>query len=114
MGPVTQTIVSPNNVSFSCMANGVPAPNITWLRINNSMLVSLEEVYAPDDMLRIDRQFLDGRTIVSTLSFFGVQPEIASNYTCKAVNLAGVDEAVAQLIVHGMSVLPLAVLFLLC
>ena len=103
MGPVTQTVVSPNDVSFSCMANGVPAPNITWLRINNSMTLSLDDVDAPPEILRIDRQYqADGRTINSTLNFFGVQPEFASNYTCRAVNLLGVDEAVAQLIVHGM------------
>ena len=105
MGPVTQMIVSPNNVSFSCMADGVPAPDILWLRINNSMLVSLEDVGAPENILRIDSQVSeDNRTTVSTLNLFRVQPHFASNYTCRAVNLLGVDEAVAQLIVHGMYV----------
>ena len=86
------------------MADGVPAPDILWLHFdNNSMLVSLEDVGAPPDVLRIDRQVLeDNRTNVSTLNLFGVQPPFARNYTCRAVNQLGVDEAVAQLIVHGM------------
>ena len=106
MGPVTRTVVSPNNVSFSCMADGVPAPDILWLLFNNnSMLVSLDEVEAPPEVLRIDSQVLeDNRTTVSSLNIFGVQPVFANNYTCRTVNQLGVDEAVAQLIVHGMYV----------
>ena len=102
MGPVSTTVVTPGNVTLTCMADGVPAPNITWLRVNNSMLLSLDEVGAPPDVLSIDRSFLDERTAVSTLNLFGVQPLFAGNYTCRAVNLLGMDTEVATVTVHGM------------
>ena len=104
MGPVTTTVVTPGNVTLTCMADGVPAPNITWLRVNNSMLLLLDEEEAPPDVLRIDRSFLNKRTAISTLNLFGVQPLFAGNYTCRAVNLLGMDTEVATVIVHGMYV----------
>ena len=102
MGPVTTTVVTPGNVTLTCMADGVPAPNITWLRVNKSMLLSLDEVGAPEDVLSIHRSFSNERTAVSALNLFGVQPLFAGNYTCRAVNLLGMDTEVATLIVHGM------------
>ena len=104
MGPVTTTVVTPDNVTLTCMADGVPAPNITWLRVNNSMLLSLGEVGAPPDVLSIDRSFPDKRTAVSTLNLFGVQPLFAGNYTCRAFNLLGMDTEVATVTVHGMCI----------
>ena len=103
MGPVSTAVVTPGDVTLTCMADGVPAPMITWLRLNeNNILLSLDEVGAPPDVLRIDRSFSDERTAVSTLNLFGVQPLFAGNFTCRAVNLLGTDTEVATVVVHGM------------
>ena len=102
MSVVTTSVVTPGDVTLTCMADGVPAPNITWLRQNNNMLLSLDEVGAPPDVLSIDKSFSNERTSISTLNLFGVQPLFAGNYNCRAVNLLGTDTEVATLIVHGM------------
>ena len=90
-------IVSPDNASFTCVANGVPQPAITWL--NDSMVLEIPPMVP--DTLMVTEMIMDERTTKSILQLLMVQPIYASSYTCRASNDLGIDEVTANLVVHG-------------
>ena len=53
------------------------------------------------DTLMVTEMMLDERTTMSTLQLLMVQPIYASEYSCRASNDLGIDEATANLVVHG-------------
>ena len=100
MAPVDVTVVSPNDATFTCVADGVPRPNITWLRPNDSMNIMEIPTMLPG-ILMVMEMMVDERTTMSTLQLFMVQPIFAAEFTCRATNDLRTDERIANLIVHG-------------
>ena len=94
------TVVSPGNATLTCTADGVPAPNITWTRVIDGMLVQLPET-SPDNTVIVSSTETDERTTVSTVSFFFTVTFFAAEYTCRASNLLGTDAQAAVLTIHG-------------
>ena len=99
------TVVSPNNATITCVADGVPAPNITWFRDFNGLMEIPELVEETIDstnvtVLKVTQTQMD-RTTTSTIEFFFTQPPYAAEYTCRASNLLGTIEQVAVLTVQG-------------
>jgi hypothetical protein len=81
------------------MADGVPPPNIEWVReFNNTLMVV--PLMVPGVDIR-QQQTTVGRTTNGTITFFFTQPDFAAEYTCRASNLLGTVEEVANLTVHG-------------
>ena len=95
--PENLTVVEPEDANFFCEATARPGPNITWCRMEDGGAIQL--------MDGADYTIVDGATGErirnSTLTVVGTQPSDAWDYFCMARNMAGVDEATAELTVHG-------------
>ena len=98
--PSDTTVVSPNNATLTCTADGVPAPNITWSRVVDGNVMVIPEM-SPDNAVIVIPIQIDERTTVSTISFFFTVTFIAAEYTCRASNLLGTDAQAAVLTVQG-------------
>ena len=92
------TVVSPNNATLTCVADGVPVPTMTWLREVEGITVEVPPMV--QTVLMVTQTQVD-RTTMSTISFFFTQPPFASNYTCRASNLLGSIDQAAVLTVQG-------------
>ena len=100
--PMNQLVVSPGNTTFTCVAEGLPRPTISWfitvpngslveLPRNDSVLgLSIEDTTRPGD-----REEMSVITITNILPFLGV------TYTCVACN--EVDTQVAAAILTVLS-----------
>ena len=82
---------------FSCTADGVPIPDITWMRID----IGTESEIISDNFTQINNSPINNRVLMSTLTFNETQPLTSAMYRCVASNLLGSDNAVAQLTVNG-------------
>ena len=82
---------------FSCTADGVPPPDITWMRIDNGT----ESEIISDNSTQINNTPINDRVLMSTLTFSETQPSTSAMYRCVASNLLGLENAVAQLTVNG-------------
>ena len=90
-GGTTFTNQSGDTVSFTCTADGVPAPTIAWLRDNRALLINL------DNRLSVETTTLPGlrpyitesRRSVLTISDLTVKD--SGRYSCKATNGIGTD-----------------------
>ena len=95
--PDNLTVVEPENATFFCEATARPGPNITWWRMEDGGAIQL--------MDGTDYTIVDGATGErirnSTLTVVGTQPSDALSYFCMVRNVAGVEEAIAELTVHG-------------
>jgi len=67
-------VIRGKSVTLNCPAQGIPFPNITWLKEGNLLLES-ERI----------RYLLNGRQLEISLA----QESDASDYTCLATNIAG-------------------------
>ena len=83
--PTNQIVKENRNVTFMCNASGVPHPAISWV-FNKGRLPPLSRT-----------------NVTGTLSLFLVNntAEYEGNYTCMAVNRAGISNSTAILTVDG-------------
>ena len=99
--PSSISVVSPDEATFTCEADGVRRPNITWWRTNElGILTQLSSGinYTIDE-------FPSGRELWSNLTVLDTQPSDDTNYSCVATNEAGSSSASASLTVYGKSYL---------
>jgi len=84
--PVDQIVSLHNNITFVCNVSGVPSPDIIWSFNGGESLPLLSETNAG-----------------GVLSLFLVKntAEYEGNYTCTAVNRAGINNSTAKLTVDG-------------
>ena len=101
--------MSPDPAMFSCTADGVPRPDITWLRVNNGTEMEVLE----DSSTQITTTTLNDRLIMSVLTFNETQPSRSGVYVCSATNLVRSIRAMAEMIVNGRLTLNTNVVLLL-
>ncbi len=92
-------MVSPDPALFSCTADGVPRPIISWLRVDNGTEVDV----TTDSTVQISNALIN-RTIVSNLTFNEAQPVRSGVYICVTSNMLGSATEMAQLTVNGIGV----------
>ena len=99
ISPMSVSVVSPDPAMFSCTVDGVPRPNITWLRVNNGTETEVLE----NSFVHINITTLtNGST--SVLTFSETQPSMSGVYVCLARNMsasAGEMRSNATLTVYG-------------
>ena len=95
--PANVSVVAPDSAMFSCTADGVPLPDITWMRIDNG---TESEIFS-DNFTQINNSPINDRVVMSTLTLSETQPSTSAMYRCVASNLLGSDNAVTQLTVNG-------------
>ena len=82
--PTSIAVEANQNVTFTCLAHGLPLPNITWSKVGGSLPV--EAVI----------------TEQGGLLLLEVLPEDSGNYSCTAFNLAGeITSPAVELVVHS-------------
>ena len=91
------SVVSPDPAMFSCTADGVPRPDITWLRVNNGTEMEVLE----DSSAQITTTTLSDRLIMSVLTFSETQPSRSGVYVCSATNSVRSTRAETVLIING-------------
>ena len=100
MIPPTNTIVvSPSPAVFTCVADGVLTPVITWWRRESDN--SLTQLSSDGVNITITEDNLDSRTRQSNLTILQPQPVDAAEYVCVASNELATDMASAVLTVYG-------------
>lgn len=81
--PTSIAVEENQNVTFACLARGLPLPNITWSKIGGSLPVKAVV------------------TEQGSLLLLEVLPEDSGNYSCTASNLAGeITSPAVELVVH--------------
>ena len=95
--PVDIIVTSPETAVFTCEADGVPIPTITWWRYDTI----LTEVTDAMENVTINVTTSDPRTVMSTLTFTNTQPILAAQYRCTTSNLLGMASENVTLTVNG-------------
>ena len=81
--PTSIAVEENQNVTFTCLARGLPLPNITWSKVGGSL---------PVDAVTTEQ---------GSLLLLKVWPEDSGNYSCTAFNLAGeITSSAVELVVH--------------
>ena len=96
--PMSVSVVSPDPAMFSCTADGVPRPDITWLRVNNGTEMEVME----DSSTQITTTTLSDHLIMSVLAFNETQPFRSGTYVCSGTNLLGSVREMAGMTVNGL------------
>ena len=99
VGPDSQAVLLNATFTLVCIAEGRPAPDITWFQ--NSTDNSLSEVMERDGLSIVTVQGGE-RQVMSNLTINSVLLSDAAEYTCNATNVAGSDAQSANLAVHGI------------
>ena len=82
--PTSIAVEKNQNVTFTCLARGLPIPNITWSKVGGSLPVEAVT------------------TEQGSLLLLEVWPEDSGNYSCTASNLAGeITSPAVELVVHS-------------
>ena len=82
--PTSIAVEENQNVTFTCLAHGLPLPNITWSKVGGSLPV--EAVITEQGYLHL----------------LEVSPKESGNYSCTASNLAGeITSPAVELVVHS-------------
>ena len=100
--PMSVSVVSPDPAMFSCTADGVPRPNITWCRVDNGTEMEVME----DSFTRITTTLNDVVTM-SLLTFNRTQPSMSGVYVCTATSLLHIAKKMVRLRVNGKLTSPL-------
>ena len=87
-----------DNVTLSCVAEGLPPPNITWFMQPSGGSPS---ELMDDANTTIETEMVDAGAN-STLTLYNVQPSDTASYTCRATNDLGMAEGTAFVNVLGM------------
>ena len=98
--PVDVIVTSPETAVFTCEADGVPTPTITWWRYDTT-LTEVTEVTDAMENVTINVTSSDSRTVMSTLTFTNTQPILAAQYRCTTSNLLGMASENVTLTVNG-------------
>ena len=93
-----QLVVAPGNVTFTCVAEGVSRPNITWFFLHSE----LGPIQAPSDTFSLN-EGPGEREVMSTLTITNSQPVNGGMYSCNASNEVSTETATATLTVHCQS-----------
>lgn len=81
--PTSIAVEENQNVTFTCLARGLPLPNIIWSKVGGSLPVEA------------------ATTEQGSLLLLEVLPEDSGNYSCTASNLAGeITSPAVELVVH--------------
>ena len=97
--PMNTTVVSPSLAVFTCVADGVSTPVITWWR--RELSNSLTQLSSDGINVTISDRNLTARTRQSNLTILQPQPVDAAEYVCVATNEITSDTASAVLTVYG-------------
>ena len=95
--PMDQAVISPDSATFTCVAEGLPRPNITWFVLTGNGPQGL-----PAGGFMV--QYVNGigvRQVMSTLTIANTQPLVAGMYVCNATNDVDVEVAMATLTVNS-------------
>ena len=96
--PQDQVAVKNYTATFTCSTNGLPRPDITWMRVVNglSLIITATSKYSIATT-PIGVQNQTSTLIVSNASF-----DDATSYICQANNTVGSTDASATLTVQGI------------
>ena len=94
--PMDTTVVSPNPAVFTCVADGVSIPVITWWRQEPSIQLSSDGIN-----VTISDRNLTSRTVQSNLTILQSQPVDTAEYVCVATNEITSATASEILTVYG-------------
>ena len=100
--PMNQIVVSPGNTSFTCVAEGLPRPTISWFITAPSG--SLVELPRNDSALGISIEDTNGpgdRVIMSVITITNILPFLGVTYTCVVSNEVSTQVAAANLTVQS-------------
>ena len=102
--PINHTTYSSVNVTFSCIATGIPRVEVQWALngtvLNNNDQVKFVITNNTQGSCTINNPPEQCKT-VSKLEIFNVEPADNGEYTCNATNGAGNLENSANLYVNG-------------
>ena len=108
MANFTYTINETNSITFECSASGIPAPTISWLRINQTMSTLLtngtRSLISPpqvDNTYELPAGRGTAFLVTSTLTIPATQDEDSGQYACQAVNDFGNETREFELVVQG-------------
>ena len=97
--PMNTIVVLPNPAVYTCEADGVSTPVITWWR--RELSNSLTQLSSNGVNVTISDENLDSRTIQSNFTILRSLPDDAAEYVCMATNEITSDTASAILTVYG-------------
>ena len=104
----TYIVNETNTITFECSASGIPAPTISWFRVNqtmSTMLVNSTRSLIAPSQVNPTYELPDGRgtasLVTSTLTIPATQDEDSGQYACQAVNDFGNETRQFELIVQG-------------
>ena len=80
------TVQETHSTSLSCKADGLPLPDLTWVRLYGSLPGGRHVIHS------------NGTLVIS-----GILQQDAGMYVCQAKNVLGMAKSTNLLIVHGMS-----------
>ena len=98
-----------DTVIFECSASGIPAPTITWFRVDQTiftMLTDGAQSLIPPPQVNETYELPGGRgtafLVTSTLTIPVTQDEDSGQYACQALNDFGNETRAFDLIVQGI------------
>ena len=100
--PINQIVVSPGNTTFTCVAEGLPRPTISWfITVPSGSLVELPRNDPALGLTIEDTTGPGDRVITSVTSITIILPFLGVTYTCVASNEVDTQVAAANLTVQS-------------
>ena len=100
--PMNQIVVSPGDTTFTCVAEGLPRPTISWfITVPNGSLVELPR---NDPALGLSIEDTNGpgdRMLMSVITITNILPFLGVTYTCVVSNEVDTQVAAANLTVQS-------------
>ena len=100
---INYTVDMGNNVTFQCVATGIPAPSITWFRSGTQLTGPRVEV---DDHSEVTVANIEGEAVMQishNLTLSMTEDDDSGTYECRASNgaMPGEDAETFELIVQS-------------